>query len=299
MNFVTGSTLLRLAKPGASIIEIGSKLPLSLVRRPSSYTSHKAGCVQKGRKLYQEELSASDRKRLISLSRIAVANFNAGDWQTLGAHTGQMRVVTGHDRLLRSLSFGDPDYSGNAHAVMFKLVELDHANLQIIADYITDHYGEEGENVSTAPSRSRSIIFTPSVFEVPDSGVESSLIAVMTPFASPFESVFEAITRAAASTGFQTLRAKDIWEHSAVIQDVFSLIYKAHIIVCDFTGRNPNVFYEAGIAHTLGKHVVPITQSASDIPFDLQHHRYLLYLNNAEGRNDLEAGLASRFRSLR
>jgi len=134
---------------------------------------------------------------------------------------------------------------------------------------------------------------------VPDSGVESSLIAVMTPFAPPFEPVFEAIARGAVSSGFQTLRAKDIWEHSAVIQDVFSLIFKAHIVVCDFTGRNPNVFYEAGIAHTLGKHVVPITQSASDIPFDLQHHRYLSYLNNAEGRNDLEAGLASRFRSLR
>jgi hypothetical protein len=249
--------------------------------------------------LYQEELSSGDRKRLISLSRLAVANFNAGDWQTLGAHTGQMRIVTGHDRLLRSLSFGDPDYSGNAHAVLFKLVELDYDNLEIIADYIATHYGEEGENVSTAPGRSRSIIFTPGVFDVPDSGVESSLIAVMTPFAPPFEPVFEAITRAAASTGFQTLRAKDIWEHSAVIQDVFSLIFRAHIVVCDFTGRNSNVFYEAGIAHTLGKHVVPITQSASDIPFDLQHHRYLSYLNNAEGRNDLESGLASRFRSLR
>lgn len=248
--------------------------------------------------MFQSELSATDRKRLIALCQTAVANFNTGDWQTLGAHTGRMNVITGHDRLLRSMSFNDPDYSGNAYAVMFKLVELDPANLGIIGDYIAGIYGEDGESISTAPSRSRSIIFTPGVFEAPDGGIETDLIAVMTPFAPQFEGVFDAIRSAASTTGFRTLRAKDIWEHSAVIQDVFSLIFKAYIVVCDFTGKNPNVFYEAGIAHTLGKHVVPITQSAADIPFDLQHHRYQSYLNNAEGRSDLQIALSARFRSL-
>ena len=156
--------------------------------------------------MYQAELSLPDRKRLIALCKTAVANFSAGDWQTLGAHTGQVNVVTGHDRLLRSLSFGDTDYAGNAHSVLFKLVELDHTNLGIIADYITSTYGDEGENVSTAPSRSRSIIFAPSVFEAPEGAVERNLIAVMTPFAPQFESVFDAITAAAAAAGFRTLR---------------------------------------------------------------------------------------------
>ena len=48
-----------------------------------------------------------------------------------------------------------------------------------------------------------------------------------------------------------------------------------------------------------GKHVVPITQAGSDIPFDLQHHRYLAYLNNGEGRQALEGALRARFTSLR
>jgi hypothetical protein len=63
----------------------------------------------------------------------------------------------------------------------------------------------------------------------------------------------------------------------------FSLIFRAAIVVCDFSGRNANVFYEAGIAHTLGKQVVPLSQSKDDVPFDLGHHRYLQYLNNGEG----------------
>ena len=261
--------------------------------------SKKFDCPLENQTLFQPELSELDRKRLIALCRTAVANFNAGDWQTLGAHTGQMNVITGHDRLLRSLSFNDPDYPGNAHAVMFKLVEIDSANLMVIADYIAGIYGEDGESISTAIGRGRSIIFTPSVFEAPEGEIETDLIAVMTPFAPQFELVFDAIRNAASTAGFRTLRAKDIWENSTVIQDVFSLIFKSHIVVCDFSGKNPNVFYEAGIAHTLGKHVVPITQSAADIPFDLQHHRYQQYLNNAEGRSDLQAALSARFRSLR
>lgn len=242
-------------------------------------------------------LSESDRKRLIGLSRIAVANFNAGDWQALGVYTGDLKTITGHDRLLRSLSFGDPDYSGNAHGVLFQLVENNPKSLQIIEDYIHDHYGEPGENISAVTNRSKSITFSPGVFEVPEGGVEIDLVSVMTPFASEFDVVFEAIQLACADLGLRALRAKDIWEHSAVIQDVFSLIFRSQIVVCDFTGKNPNVFYEAGIAHTLGKHVVPITQSQSDIPFDLQHHRYLAYLNNTEGRQALRVGLAARFRS--
>ena len=244
-------------------------------------------------------MSDEDRQRLIRLARLAVTNFNAGDWQELGVHTGALDAIRGHDRLLRSLSFNDPDYSGNAHGVLFSLVERDPRTLQIIAAFIRERYGDDGELVSSSGGGGRTVVFTPSVFEVPEGGVEADLIAVMTPFSPDFEAVFETIARAAGAAGYRRLRAKDLGQHSAVIQDVFALIFKAHIVVCDFTGRNPNVFYEAGIAHTLGKHVVPITQAGSDIPFDLQHHRYLAYLNNGEGRQALEGALRARFTSLR
>src|SRR5258708_21790898 len=43
------------------------------------------------------------------------------------------------------------------------------------------------------------------------------------------------------------------------------------------TGRNPNVFYEVGYAHALGKIVLLLTQKADDIPFDLKHHQHIVY----------------------
>jgi hypothetical protein len=83
-----------------------------------------------------------------------------------------------------------------------------------------------------------------------------------------------------------------------VIQDVVALIDRSRIVVCDCTGRNPNVFYEAGIAHTLGREVILITQNDNDIPFDLRHIRYIRYLNNAEGRDTLMKALQARIETI-
>jgi hypothetical protein len=61
------------------------------------------------------------------------------------------------------------------------------------------------------------------------------------------------------------------------MQSVWESISKASIIIADLTNRNPNVFYELGIAHTLGKPVIMITQSMEFVPFDLRHLRCILY----------------------
>jgi hypothetical protein len=120
----------------------------------------------------------------------------------------------------------------------------------------------------------------------------------MMPFTPSLNLVYGSIQTAAHQQGLVCSRADNIWDHSTVIQDIFSLIFRSFIVVCDFTEKNPNVFYEAGIAHTLGKHVIPITQSEQDIPFDLQHHRYIKYLNNSEGLGELQESLSSRFSTL-
>lgn len=59
------------------------------------------------------------------------------------------------------------------------------------------------------------------------------------------------------------------------------------------------MFYEVGIAHTLGKHVIPITQYMEDVPFDLRHHRVIPYLNNNEGLNELGIKIMGRLRVLK
>lgn len=139
----------------------------------------------------------------------------------------------------------------------------------------------------------------PRVFRITDEAVDASLIAVMMPFAAEFNTVYGALQRAAAGSGMQCKRADDIWSNDHIIQDIVDLVCKARVVICDLTGRNPNVFYEMGMAHTLGKDVIIITQSAQDVPFDVQGIRYIKYLANGEGLDRLATDVAGRLATLR
>lgn len=146
----------------------------------------------------------------------------------------------------------------------------------------------EGQRTSRSP-----IVFR---LEEPQR-VNSNLLSAMMPFAG-FGPVWEAIQRAAAENGMECGRADNRWDHPEIIQDVVALIDQAAVVVCDCSGKNANVFYEMGIAHSLGKEVIIITQSAQDIPFDIAHLRHIRYLNNGEGIQKLERDLSDRIRSL-
>jgi hypothetical protein len=171
-------------------------------------------------------------------------------------------------------------------------------NLSRIREYVDERFPDDEIFVSSKPGRRR-ITFSPAVFEIPNVSTDDTLVSVMMPFAQDFRPVYDAIKVACGDAGFTCKRADDIWEHSILIQDVFRLIFASRIVISDFTGRNPNVMYETGIAHTLGKAVVPITQDGKDIPFDLIHHRYLRYLPNSEGLIDLRKNLGQRLNGLR
>ena len=236
--------------------------------------------------------------QLVALKNQVAQGFNESHWRELGAITEMLDAVSGHPRLLRSLSWGDDDYEGHVLQMLKDMIDARPENYALMLDYVSRTCPEGGEFISSSDDGARRIVFSPSAFTVPAEKTDLNLVSVMMPLAASFSPVYDTIRTAASAAEFQCLRADDIWDDSTVIQDVFSLIFRSYIVICDFSERNPNVFYEAGIAHTLGKHVVPITQSAEDIPFDLGHHRYALYLNNGEGRDKLRNELTLRLQGL-
>jgi hypothetical protein len=137
------------------------------------------------------------------------------------------------------------------------------------------------------PRRQRPSVFTITEHE----NIEPMLVSLMMPFDAAFTLVADSLRSMVERVGLRCRRADDIWENPAIIQDIVSLIDRSRVVICDCTGRNPNVFYEIGIAHTLGREVILITENAADIPFDLRHLRYVRYLNNSEGR---QASLSKR-----
>jgi len=120
---------------------------------------------------------------------------------------------------------------------------------------------------------------------------------VLIPFAATFKNQWElAIKPAIQDAGLMASRGDDEGLGSGMIMnDVTRCIYDASIIIADLTGRNSNVMYELGLAHSAQKPVIMIAQSDEDVPFDLSHIRYLKY--DAHDLSALREELSMRIRS--
>lgn len=82
-------------------------------------------------------------------------------------------------------------------------------------------------------------------------------------------------------SGLNPQRADDLFRPSTIINDIWDYTKKAKVLLADLTGKNPNVFYELGLAHAIAKPVILIAESMEDIPFDLRALRVILYDKNA------------------
>lgn len=241
--------------------------------------------------------------RLFAVHEFVRDHFTKADWLRIAYLTDTVDVVEDHPRLLRSLDFQDDDYEGNSLQVLSKIISDNTTNLYEVERYIEIRRMATKRPVLVAPEfvstvqgrvPERVVTFAPDVFQVPDKPVEVNVLSVMMPFESRFAGTYNAIRNVSERLGIDCKRADDIWDNSILIQDVFDLIFTSKAVITDFTDRNPNVFYETGVAHTLGKIVIPITQSVADIPFDLRHHRALTYLPNTEGLAKLEKDLEKK-----
>jgi hypothetical protein len=106
-------------------------------------------------------------------------------------------------------------------------------------------------------------------------------VFVLMPFDREFDDVYQlGIKPACEKSGAYAERIDEQLFDESILDRIYNQISKADVIVSDMTQRNPNVFYETGYAHALGKRVILITKKAEDIPFDLKHYSHIIY----EGR---------------
>lgn len=123
--------------------------------------------------------------------------------------------------------------------------------------------------------------------------IESLSCFVIMPFTDELDGVYQSIVKPAIEAeGFTVTRADDIRGNAAVMVDIWHSICRARFVVADLTARNPNVFYELGIAHTVGKDTIMIAQQEeASIPFDISHIRRIRYRNDASGGVQLSTEL--------
>jgi len=119
------------------------------------------------------------------------------------------------------------------------------------------------------------------------------------PFKEPFDTIYnDHIKRAVKEMGYSINRADELFGTQPIIEDIWEQINSTTIVIADLTGRNPNVMYEVGMAHTIGVPTLIITQNIDDVPFDLKHHRCVIYAHTPRGCSDLEERIKGTLRFL-
>lgn len=91
------------------------------------------------------------------------------------------------------------------------------------------------------------------------------------------DEVHRILSRVCKSLEVQPMRGDDVFKPSDILVDIWQSINVADFVIADISGRNPNVLYELGIAHTLAKPVLIISRNADDIPIDLSTRRVIIY----------------------
>ncbi len=106
----------------------------------------------------------------------------------------------------------------------------------------------------------------------------SNLCFVLMPFSKPFDDVYRAvIVPAVQQAGLEVMRADEMLAPGSIMEQIRSAIQQSRLCIADLTGRNPNVLYELGIAQTLGKPCILLTQDMDNVPFDIRQHRVIQY----------------------
>lgn len=104
-------------------------------------------------------------------------------------------------------------------------------------------------------------------------------VFVLMPFDKAFDQIYQLAIKEPIEDklGFTCQRADKLQFAGDVMDEVCRRIRAAQLIVADLTGMNPNVFYEVGYAHALGKTVILLTQQRDNIPFDIRAQRLITY----------------------
>jgi hypothetical protein len=111
-------------------------------------------------------------------------------------------------------------------------------------------------------------------------GAKDTCFIIM-PFGDWADFYYDNIFRPAVdNAGLTPRRADDLYRPSAIVHDIWELTQTARLLLADLTGKNPNVFYELGLAHAIAKPVILVAEKMDDVPFDLRALRVIIYDKN-------------------
>jgi hypothetical protein len=121
--------------------------------------------------------------------------------------------------------------------------------------------------------------------------IEKDLVFFLTPFHNDFDKVYSQVKDICSELDLRCTRGDEDFVKGNILQYIIKRIMSSSVVIANLNGRNPNVYYELGIAHAIGKPVILITNQANfkEIPFDLRSNKLILY----DGLNNLKPKLTN------
>jgi nucleoside 2-deoxyribosyltransferase len=88
--------------------------------------------------------------------------------------------------------------------------------------------------------------------------------------------------------GYKCLRGDEQIATGDILARILKLICSARLVIANIDGRNPNVFFELGIALSMDKDVVIVANNNTNNPFDIMRENIVLWQNHSELRTKLK-----------
>jgi hypothetical protein len=103
--------------------------------------------------------------------------------------------------------------------------------------------------------------------------------------------VLEAIKEGAKRCGVTAERVDDEQSNERITDRILVLIAAAEFVIADLTNAKPNVYWEAGYAHALGKTPIYVARRGTRLEFDVKDFPVLYFSNYVRLKEDLEKRL--------
>lgn len=116
---------------------------------------------------------------------------------------------------------------------------------------------------------------------------------VIMQFSDEYNQLYEEVIRPVTEEfGVVCVRADEYHTTNPIIEDIINSITEASVVIADITPDNPNVFYEVGYSHALGKPTILLCdKKRTKLPFDVSSFRTLFYDNTIAGKTQVEKRL--------
>ena len=121
---------------------------------------------------------------------------------------------------------------------------------------------------------------------------EQNTAFTVMPFKKEFEEIYGVICEVCIDLKIDCKRSDEMFSSKSIVETILDRIARSEIIIADLSERNPNVYYELGVAHSLRDEdaVILITNDIGKCPFDINHRYILIYDNRnlMKFRSDLK-----------